>query len=51
METMDKLKHAKAKWYIKHRKRLLDKQKIYYQKKKQENSMKKTKKNIVLSFD
>lgn len=48
---MDKIKQTKANWYIKHRKRLLDKQKIYYQKKKQEKCMKKTNKSIVLSFN
>jgi hypothetical protein len=51
METDAKLKQIKANWYIRNRKRLLAKQKIYYIKKKQENSMKKINKDIVLSFN
>jgi len=51
MESDAKLKQIKALWYIRNRKRLLAKQKIYYKKKQAENNMKKTNKDIVLSFD
>jgi len=51
MESDAKLKQIKANWYIRNRKRLLAKQKIYYKKKKSENNMKKTNRDIVLSFD
>ena len=51
MESQAKLKQIKANWYIRNRKRLLAKQKLYYKKKQSEKNMKKTNKDIVLSFD
>lgn len=51
MKSDAKLKQLKALWYIRNRKRLLAKQKIYYKKKQAENNMKKTNRDIVLSFD
>lgn len=51
MESEAKLKQIKANWYVRNRKRLLAKQKIYYKKKKKENCMKKINKDIVLSFN
>jgi hypothetical protein len=51
MESQAKLKQIKANWYIRNRKRLLAKQKVYYKVKQQEKNMKKTNKSIILSFD
>jgi hypothetical protein len=51
MESQAKLKQIKANWYLRNRKRLLAKQKVYYKIRKQEENMKKTTKTIVLSFD
>ena len=45
------LKQTKARWYIKNRKRLLEKQKEIYKCKKRETAMKKIEQKIILRFD
>ncbi len=51
MESLDKLKQIKSRWYIKNRKRLLEKQKEIYKSKKRKIAMKKTTQSIILKFD
>lgn len=53
-ETLEKerrLKRLKSNWYIKNRKRLLEKQKKIYLNKKREKAMKIINQKIVLRFD
>lgn len=52
MDSLDKsLKQTKARWYIKNRKRLLERQKELYIRKKRKTAMKKIEQKIILTFD